>query len=70
MVPNPQLITLFAMATITFLFGMLPLALFAQLRNNTDPSSKIRRVTGTHLTSLAHSIRLDQIDFLNRIGPA
>lgn len=37
-----KLITLFAMATITFLFGMLPLALFAQLRNNTDPSSKIR----------------------------
>lgn len=36
-----KLITLFAMAAITFLFGMLPLKLFAQLRS-TDVVSRIR----------------------------
>jgi len=37
-----KVITLFAMTIITFLFGMLPLKLFSQLRNNTDVSSMIR----------------------------
>ena len=36
------MITLFSMAVATFLFGMLPLKLFSQLRNNPDVSSRIR----------------------------
>ena len=30
------------MAVATFLFGMLPLKLFSQLRNNPDVTSRIR----------------------------
>lgn len=37
-----KLITLFAMTAITFLFGMLPLKLFSQLRHNDDVMSRIR----------------------------
>merc|ERR1719394_1382833 len=37
-----KVITLFSMTFITFLFGMLPLKLFSQLRNNTDVTSMIR----------------------------
>jgi len=37
-----KVITLFSMAVATFLFGMLPLKLFSQLRNNPDVSSRIR----------------------------
>jgi len=37
-----KLITLFSMAVVTFLFGMLPLKIFSQLRNNTDITSRIR----------------------------
>ena len=32
------------MAVATFLFGMLPLKLFAQLRNNPDVTSRIRLI--------------------------
>jgi len=35
-----KLITLFAMAAITFLCGMLPLKLFTQLRHNSNPASR------------------------------
>merc|ERR1719350_2327234 len=37
-----KVITLFMMAAVTFLCGMLPLKLFSQLRNNPDVSSRIR----------------------------
>jgi len=37
-----KVITLFSMAVATFLFGMLPLKLFSQLRNNPDVTSRIR----------------------------
>jgi len=37
-----KVITLFTMAAVTFLCGMLPLKLFSQLRNNPDVSSRIR----------------------------
>merc|ERR1719347_1361127 len=37
-----KVITLATMAVATFLFGMLPLKLFAQLRNNPDVTSRIR----------------------------
>ena len=33
---------MFSMAVATFLFGMLPLKLFSQLRNNPDVTSRIR----------------------------
>ena len=35
-----KMITLFAMAAVTFLCGMLPLKLFTQLRHNSDPVSR------------------------------
>ena len=37
-----KVITLLAMTVITFLFGMLPLKLFSQLRHNDDPVSRNR----------------------------
>lgn len=37
-----KVITLFAMIVITFLFGMMPLKLFSQLRHNPDVTSRIR----------------------------
>merc|ERR1719470_383557 len=37
-----KVITLLAMTVITFLFGMMPLKLFSQLRHNPDVSSRIR----------------------------
>jgi len=37
-----KVITLLAMTVITFLFGMMPLKLFSQLRRNPDVSSRIR----------------------------
>jgi len=37
-----KVITLLAMAIITFLFGMMPLKLFSQLRHNPDVTSRIR----------------------------
>jgi len=37
-----KVITLLAMAVITFLFGMMPLKLFSQLRHNPDVTSRIR----------------------------
>ena len=37
-----KVITLFAMTAITFLFGMLPVKLFSQLRHNHDHQSRIR----------------------------
>merc|ERR1719347_2379125 len=37
-----KVITLATMAVATFLFGMLPLKLFSQLRNNPDVTSRIR----------------------------
>lgn len=37
-----KVITLLSMAVITFLFGMLPLKLFTQLRHNPDIDSRIR----------------------------
>jgi len=39
-----KVITLAMMAVATFLFGMLPLKLFAQLRNNPDVTSRIRLI--------------------------
>ena len=35
-----KMITLMAMAVVTFLCGMLPLKLFTQLRHNSDPASR------------------------------
>ena len=35
-----KIITLLAMAVVTFLCGMLPLKLFTQLRHNSDPVSR------------------------------
>eukprot|EP00092_Neocalanus_flemingeri_P035308 GFUD01038417.1.p1 GENE.GFUD01038417.1~~GFUD01038417.1.p1 ORF type:complete len:375 (-),score=91.03 GFUD01038417.1:237-1361(-) len=37
-----KVITLLAMTVITFLFGMMPLKLFSQLRHNPDVTSRIR----------------------------
>jgi len=37
-----KVITLFTMAVITFIFGMLPLKLFSQVRNNPDSCSRFR----------------------------
>lgn len=37
-----KVITLLAMTAITFLFGMLPLKLFSQLRHNDDLGSRTR----------------------------